>query len=147
VAMDNTELDLKLTPCVWYHSHFPPADLLCSQLNDLEYFMRESDSQDVLFSLVNYHRFHSWLVSVGECIATAKAYNHGQNQISSHLGLNWNVGITRSISMDEKIMVQGLLDVVASSDVGVCDLRGDDANNFLNLLQEVRKLRYSEENV
>jgi hypothetical protein len=66
--MNDAELDVKLTPCVRYYKHFAPTDSVSSQLNDLEDFIRQSDSQDLLFSLVNYHRFHSWLVSVGKFI-------------------------------------------------------------------------------
>jgi hypothetical protein len=39
-------------------------------------------------------------------------------------------------------VVQGVLEVVTVGHAGVYDLRDDDANNFLNLLQEVRKLRF-----
>jgi hypothetical protein len=104
--------------------------------------MRESDSQDVLFSLVNYHHFHSWLVSVGEYITITKAWIHGQNQISSHLGLIQSDAITQSILKDEKAVAQGVLEVVTVGHADVYDLRDDDANNFLNLLQEVRELRF-----
>jgi hypothetical protein len=123
-------------------SNFASVDGFNSQLNDLERFMREGDSQDVLFSLVNYHHFHSWLVSVGKYITVIKACTHGQNQISSHLGLIRSDAITQSILKDEKAVVQGMLKVVTVGHAGVYDLRDDDANNFLNLLQEVRKLRF-----
>jgi hypothetical protein len=121
---------------------FAPVDGLGSQLNDLEDFMQESDSQDLLFSLVNYHRFHSWLVSVGRCITVMKARVHGRNQISSHLGLIRSNEITQSILKDEETMVHGVLEIIASGDGGVYDLQADDADSFLNLLQEVRKLSF-----
>jgi hypothetical protein len=104
--------------------------------------MRESDSQDVLFSLVNYHHFHSWLVSVGKYITVTKACIHGQNQISSQLGLIWSDAVTQSILKDEKAVAQGVLKVLTVGYAGVYDLRDDNANNFLNLLQEVRKLMF-----
>jgi hypothetical protein len=125
-------------------SDFASVDGFHSQLNDLEHFMRESDSQDVLFSLVSYHHFHSWLVSVGKYIAVTKACTHRQNQISSHLGLIQSDAITQSIFKDEKEVVQGMLGAVTVGHAGVYDLRDDDANNFLNLLQEVRRLMFAQ---
>jgi hypothetical protein len=119
---------------------FASVNSLNSQLNNLENFMRESDSQDLLFSLVDYHRFYPWLVSVGKCITVAKACIHGRNQISSDLGLIRSDVITQSILKDEKAVVQGMLEIVAVGHDRVYDLKEDDANNFLNLLQEVRKL-------
>jgi hypothetical protein len=142
-AMDDTDLDVKLLPCVRYLKCLSAPDSSSSQLNDLEDFIRESDSQDLLFSLVNYHRLHSWLVSVGKYITVLKACAHGRDQISSHLGLMWNDDVTQSIIKDEKTVVQGVLDVIASDNVAVYGLRGDAANSFLNLLQEVRELGIS----
>jgi hypothetical protein len=106
--------------------------------------MRESDSQDVLFSLVNYHHFHSWLVSVGKYNTVTKAFTHRQDQISSHLGLIRSDAITQSILKDEKAVVQRVLEVVTVGYVGVYGLRDDNANNFLNLLQEVRRLMFAQ---
>jgi hypothetical protein len=53
----------------------------------------------------------------------------------------WSDAITQSILKDERAVVQGVLEVVTVNHAGVYDLRDDDANNFLNLLQEVRKMR------
>jgi hypothetical protein len=143
-AMDDTDLDVKLLPCVRYRKCLSTPNSSSSQLNNLEDFIRESDSQDLLFSLVNYRRLHPWLLSVGKYVAVLKACAHGRDQISSHLGLMWNDDVTQSILEDEKIVVQGVLDIIASGNVTVFELRGDDANSFLNLLQEVRKLGISQ---
>jgi hypothetical protein len=141
-ATNDTDLDVKF-PCVRYRKRLSTPDSSSSQLNDLEDFIRESDSQDLLFSLVNYHRLHSWLVSVGKYITVLKACAHGRDQISSQLGLMWNDDVTQSILKDEKTVVQGVLDVISSGNVAVYELRGDAANSFLNLLQEVRKMSIS----
>jgi hypothetical protein len=51
--------------------------------------------------------------------------------------------ITRAILKDEKIVAQGLLVIIASGDANVYELKDTNANNFLNLLQEVRKFSLS----
>jgi hypothetical protein len=108
----------------------------------LENFIQDSGSQDLLFSLVNYRRFHSWLISVSKRIVQVTACDDDQNQISSHLGLIRDDKITRAILKDEKTVVQGLLDIIASGNANVYELEDDDANSFLNLLQEVRKFNF-----
>jgi hypothetical protein len=105
----------------------------------LEDFIHKSDSQDLLFSLVHYHHFRSWLVSVSKCIAVFQSWFYGRVQISSYLGLQRDDNITQSILEDEKEVAQTVSEIVASGDVNVYELRGDDADSFLNLLQEVRK--------
>jgi hypothetical protein len=41
---------------------------------------------------------------------------------------------------DEKELAQAVSEIVVSGDVSVYELRGNDADSFLNLLQEVGKL-------
>jgi hypothetical protein len=72
--------DIKLAACVtselaW---HILMCHLLSSHLDQLHEYSEQSQSEDTLFSLVNYHRFRTWLVSV-RCIAlpTARLWNGG----------------------------------------------------------------------
>jgi hypothetical protein len=43
---------------------------------------------------------------------------------------------------DEKAIAEAVSEIIASDDANVYELRGDDADSFLNLLQEVRKLSF-----
>jgi hypothetical protein len=81
-------------------------------------------------------------VSVSKCIGLAQSWVHGWLQISSRLGLQRDDDITQSILEDDKVMAQAVSEIIASGDDRVYKLRGDEANSFLNLLQEVGKLRF-----
>jgi hypothetical protein len=83
------------------------------------------------------------MVSVGKPVYWPSAALGSQlGQISSHLGLQEDDNVTQSILADEKAMTQVMSEIIASGDDRVYKLRGDEANSFLNLLQEVGKSRF-----
>ncbi|EIN08647.1 hypothetical protein PUNSTDRAFT_135025 [Punctularia strigosozonata HHB-11173 SS5] len=95
---------------------------LTAQLSQIKEFLRQSRSKELLFSLVNYHRFRDWLGS-----------------ISTQLGFMENVAVTESMHRDGLKVVHETQRIIMDPawHDSIYGLRGEGANSFLNLLQEI----------